>query len=687
MELRKHFVLLLVAVALNTLVCAQSVRVIAFNASDSVVLRWAPIDAATWRHHNEYGYVVERVRIGTGTEQNGPAEILTPTPLKPLSLEGLKSRFGPEHHYAPVIAQALYGKAFVPSTNPGQLGNMLASSEELAMRYSFCLLFADIDATMADAQGLRYVDRNVKGDGVYLYRIISLGENSADTSVIGVNRILGADVVPQGPVIQPKEKEGSVQLQWDRDPAQEQYSAYWIERSERNGPWKRINNRPYIPMDKEIEKQYELFIYEDSLAANYIPYDYRVVGITAFGMESTAGPTVRAMGRDLTAPPSPEMQGVKDEKGKLVVRWEQPSGAMDLAGFRVEKAAVANGEYYPLHTGLLPKTARSFTDTSTFLLGENHYHVVALDTAGNTSVSLGGYGTTVDSIAPLPPIKLYGSIDTNGVVTVEWEQGKELDLMGYRVFFANALDHEFNNLTPEPLATLIWHDTIPLRTLTKEIYYKVVAVDRNFNHSGFSRILTLHKPDMVAPVAPVLSTYLVSDSVVSISFIPSSSDDVQAHRIYRKKEESAPWTLLATLPPGNKEVTWRDDDVNGTAYYAYTIEAIDSTGNASERTPPLRVRVNAPVKREVVSKVRATLVDKNTVSVSWTAADKGVEHYVIYRSRDNAAPIAAGSSITSAEGFTDVRIPGKGIYTYSVKAVHADGATSLPVEGGRVVVE
>lgn len=686
MELRKHL-LFLFAVALNTLACAQSVRVIAFNATDSVVLRWAPIDAATWRHHNAHGYKVERVEISTGTSPNGPVELLTTTPLLPLSLEALKQRFGPEHPYAPVIAQAIYGDAFVATPSAAEPGNLVAGSDELSMRYSFCLLFADIDASIADAQGLRYVDRNVKSDAVYLYRVISLDESSADTSVIGVNRMHGAEIVPHGPVIQPKEKDGSVQLQWDRDPAQEQFSAYWIERSERNDPWKRTNKRPYIPMDKEIEKQYDLFIYEDSSAVNYVPYDYRVVGITAFGMASTAGPIVRAMGRDLTAPPSPEMKGVKDENGKLVVRWEQPDGAADLSGFRVEKAAVANGEYYPLHTGLLPKTARSFTDTSTFLLGENHYHVIALDTAGNTSVSLGGYGSMMDSIAPLPPIKLYGSIDTNGVVTVEWEQGKELDLMGYRVFFANALDHEFNNLTPEPLATLIWHDTIPLRTLTKEIYYKVVAVDRNFNHSAFSGILTLHKPDMVAPVSPVLSTYLVTDSVVSISFIPSSSDDVQAHKIYRRKEESAPWTLLATLPPGNKEVTWLDDDVNGTAYYAYTIEAIDSTGNASERTPPLRVRVNAPVKREVVSKVRATLVDKNTVSVNWTAADKGVEHYVIYRSRDNAAPIAAGSAITSADGFTDVRIPGKGVYTYSVKAVHVDGVTSLPVEGGRVVVE
>ncbi|MGV9012785.1 MAG: hypothetical protein ACOH13_09350 [Flavobacteriales bacterium] len=665
---------------------AQSVRVVAFNAPDSVILRWAPVDAGAWRHHNQHGYVVERMRIGNGTVPNGPVEMLTPTPLKPLSLDGLKARFAPKHPYAPVVAQALYGKTFAPNANPAQLAGIGAASDELVMRWSFCLLFADMDAGIADAQGLRFVDHNVQADALYLYRVISLDSARADTAVLGVNRMHGPDAVPQGPLLHPNEKDGSVQLRWDRSPAQEQFSAYWIERALAGGSWKRMNARPYIPMDPDKEKRADFFVYEDSVA-NYTPYEYRLAGITSFGMESAPSPVVRAMGRDLTAPPSPEMKGVKEEKGKLVVRWEQPAGSRDLAGFRVERSEVVNGVYYPLHTGLLSKAARSFTDTSTFLMSGNHYHVIALDTAGNASVSLGAYGSTIDSVPPLPPVQLRGSIDTNGVVTVEWEQGKEMDLLGYRVFFANATDHTFNTLTPTPIPMLIWHDTIPLRTLTKDIHYKVVAVDRSFNHSAFSAMLTLHKPDRVAPVSPVIAGYVATDSMVTIRFIPSGSDDVKAHNIYRRSNEAVPWNLVAALPPSTKETTWTDTDVSGTTLYAYAIEAIDSTGNVSERTPPLRVRVNARVDREAVTDVQAIVMDENTVAVRWKASDSGIEHYVIYRTRENAALMAIGSVTTSADGFTDVRLPGKGAYIYSVKAVHANGAVALPVAGTRVVVE
>src|SRR5690606_38657836 len=122
-----------------------------------------------------------------------------------------------------------------------------------------------------------------------------------------------------------------------------------------------------------------------------------------------------------------------------------------------------------------------------------------------------------------PPTGLTGKIDTNGIVTLRWAMGREPDLMGYRVFMANAPDHEFTNLSPAPFADTTWTDTITLKTLTKRICYKVVAVDRNFNHSAMSAMLTLTKPDIIPPVAPVFSGYSVTDGTVMLKFVPSSS--------------------------------------------------------------------------------------------------------------------------------------------------------------------
>ena len=341
------------------------------------------------------------------------------------------------------------------------------------------------------------------------------------------------------------------------------------------------------------------------MARNYVPYRYRVLGITPFGELSTDAPIITAMGRDRTPPVPVHLTEVKDEKGKLVVHWEQPTQDADLKGYRVEKAPTAKSDHHALHTGLLPKNTFSFTDTSTYLIGENHYRVASVDTAGNVSYSNAGYGSLIDSVPPAPPIHISGTIDTTGLATLHWPLGKEQDIMGYRVFFANAPDHAFNNLTPYPIADTVFHDTVQIKTLTKRIYYRVVAVDRNYNHSEFS----------------------------------------------------------AT-------------PVSGPAYYSYRMVAVDSAGNVSQDGLVLEVRVYERMKRDAVRQVTAVRMDDHIVHVSWSAVPGKVEHYVIYRSKDAAEPMPLGSALAGKTAYDDIRLAGKGSYTYLVQAVYADGSAS-----------
>lgn len=683
----RHLRLLLIPafVLLAMATHAQAIRVIARNAPDSVVLRWSPVSAENWRLANVHGYLVERVRIGTNGP-NGVMERLTPDTLRPTTLEEMKQRFGAGHPNAPVVAQALYGRTFAPTPNATDPGAILDGANDLGMRYAFTMVIADLDAPIADAMGLRLVDKTAERKATYLYRVITFLGSTSDTAMVGVNRSFAVEQAPTAPDLRASEQEQRIDLEWDREPAQEQFTAYWIERAPGGGPWERIHERPYLPMDPEGSPPSELFRYSDSTITNYLPHRYRLRGITPFGEVGPAGAEVEAMGRDRTGPPSPDMKEVRDDNGKLVVYWDQPSTAPDLKGFRVEKAVSANGAFLPLHTGLLDPEARTFADTSTFLIGENHYRVQSVDTAGNSAVSLSGYGTVLDSIAPLPPTDLRGSIDTNGVVTVEWAPGTEKDLYGFRVFFANAPDHDFNNITPEPLLQAVFHDTIPVRTLTKRIYYKVVAVDRNYNHSAASTTLMLEKPDVVEPVAPVMAEYFVTDSLVRIHFEASSSDDVAAHRIHRRVGENGPWEERALLTGSTGRVEWVDRDVSGPMFYAYAVEAVDSAGNSSGRTPPLLVRVYAAAKGQSVSEVVATAVEDGIVSVRWTARQEEVQHFVIYRMHDGAPPVAVGSSAPTEMQFIDLRLPGKGSYVYAVKAVHSDGRVNLPVPSRQPVL-
>ncbi|MBK8612447.1 MAG: fibronectin type III domain-containing protein [Flavobacteriales bacterium] len=659
-----------------TLTQAQTFSVIAANHADSVVLRWAPGSAAAWERYRTSGYRVERIAIDK-SQPNKPQRI-GPERIVPWTLEQFKSGFNRDHPNAPAAAQVLFG-----AVAPEQRTGMEPADAELNLRWSIATFLSDVDAGVAHAMGLRYVDHEVVPGAYYYYRVISLSE-PADTAFVAVDRTMGTYAVANGPLLEAEEGEHRVLLKWDEE-ANRGFTAYWIERSEDARSWSRLHDHPFVPMRNGDQRAVVAHTYADtSITANYRLFRYRVLGIDPFGNTSKEAPAINAMGRDRTAPPSPEMKGATEEKGRMIVRWEQPSTPPDLRGFRVEKAMSGTTAFHPLHSDLLPTATHQFTDTSSMLIYGNYYRVAAVDTAGNTSYSLGGYGSVSDSIAPLPPTDLHGNIDTNGVVTVEWKQGKERDLLGYRVFFANQADHTFINLSPAPLASLTFTDTIPLNTLTKRIHYQVVAVDRSFNHSGFSATLTLTKPDRVAPVAPLFSDFTATDTSVVLSFIPSSSDDVKEHVIWRKGPAVVDFLELAHFSGSVVPRTWTDTEAHGPATYAYRIAAIDSAGNSSPLTQAIEVTVRGKRADRRPEQVRATMDAQNTLRITWKGNSTGVKHYIVYRSRDGAAPIAVASPPGDVQEFIDDRLPGSGTYTYSVRASGTDGSLSAESRGASV---
>ena len=653
---------------------AQELAMMARSTPDSIVLRWAPLSPEMWYNYNQYGYRLERVEI---KKNSSPITVrLSTDTIRPWTLEQFQARFPFEHPFGPAAGQALYGESFAAAPNPANPGSFMDGSREQTLRWSIAMLFADYDAQVATALGLRWVDRTAKIDGKYLYRLIALDPAHPDTALFGIDRTIGTMPPPDNPVIYAEENDGSITLKWPNENKIAPFSGYWIERKDKGGSWKRLNTAPFIHTDPTGYRPLPEISYTDTtIAGNYIAYSYRVIGITAFAEMAEEATVIQAKGRDRTPPPNPIMKEVKDEKGKLVVHWEQPAGVLDLRGFRVEKAPTALSAFLPLHKNILAKSTRQFTDTSSFLMGENHFRVVAIDTAGNESISMLGYGYLIDSIPPLPPTELEGMIDTNGVVTLKWKLGPELDIIGYRVFFANAADHVFNNLSPEPLASTTFIDSIQIRTLTKRIYYRLVAVDRNFNHSGFSKTLVLEKPDMVPPVAPVFMTYQSSDTEVKLGFVPSSSSDVSSHNLLRKSDSDTTWRIISTWPISESRRSYVDKAISGPAYYSYMIQATDSAGNHSPFSVPAEVRINGTFNPIPPNKVE--IQQKETsIQVSWKSPLEGVKHYVIYRSKDGSSMSSIASVQANELSYTDIRLLGSGDYRYAVKIVYENGTSS-----------
>jgi hypothetical protein len=89
-------------------------------------------------------------------------------------------------------------------------------------------------------------------------------------------------------------------------------------------------------------------------------------------------------------------------------------------------------------------------------------------------------------------------------------------LLGYRVLWANDSTHEFSSRTNEIWMDTTFVDTVSLNTLTRNVYYRIVAVDTRYHHSAPSDILELVRPDVVPPVAPIFTDVYVTETSVAL---------------------------------------------------------------------------------------------------------------------------------------------------------------------------
>ena len=445
-------------------------QAIARNMKDSVIIRWAPSGHIQWSRLNRYGYKVDRMVIKKDQKGRSAVEVLTKDTLRPWKLEEWKQRFPADHPFAPIAAQALYGKTFSPTQFQSDVASIKAKSQESELRHGFALLMADLDSRTADGLALRFVDKNIDGDVRVLYRVISLDPSFKDTAFIGINREDPPQAIPSPEIPQADEGDKNIRLRWNVFPKTPLFTAFWIERSEDGITWKKLTTTPLIKSDGPNAQYPEPYLYftDTLIDRNYKPFRYRIKGITPFGETSEPSEVITAMGRDKTAPPSPEIKDPKDVGNALKISWNYQDPPADLAGFFISKAGDIGGPYSEVTKQLLPPGTREWIDNTPDALGENYYVVYAKDTSGNTAASMPAYGFLKDSIPPGIPMRPLGSIDTTGVVRLHWKIGPEPDIMGYRVFFANKNDHEFSLLTPQPNQDTTFSDTITLNTLTKQ---------------------------------------------------------------------------------------------------------------------------------------------------------------------------------------------------------------------------
>ncbi len=679
----------------DTLAPKNAIKIIAQATPDKILLRWAANTPYAWKMANEQGYIVEKqlvAKAGKLITPRGAFVKLAPQPIKPLPLNEWEPIVKSDK-MAPIAAQSLYGKTFAISQgkqkNPKKgKGNdnmieMLNQATELENRHTFALFAADMSVITAKASGLFWEDKTVVADEMYLYRVYASirPKNTLpiDTGFVYVG-ISDYRPLPRIRQIEGEFSDKSVLLSWDRNPYNQFFSAFIVERSDDNGKtFKNTSDLPFVntqPVNakQEMRKNYKV----DSLPENGKTYFFRVKGLNAFGQVSLPSDTVSGVGY-IPLRGNPSITKIEEIKGAAVkIEWDFPKESIsEVKGYSLERCETEKGTYQILNTSIFPITTTNYVDLKP-PKRSNYYRVRALGKKkGEYALSFPYRVLLQDSLPPMPPTNVKGVIDSTGIVSLSWKKNTEQDLYGYRVFRSNFKNQEFSQISKEPIRTTFFKDTVSIKTLTEKVYYKIVALDEVFNPSGFSELLELKRPDKIPPVPPVIKNYEAKPEGVYLQWYNSSSEDVEKHLLYRGIMGEEKWQLIKVFL-GKDTTHYTDKDTDLSTIYKYTIIAIDDAGLESTPAKPIQAkRLDNKIRPNIEKFEVVAEREKKEIKIAWQYNQKGVFAFWIYRSEEGK-PLRLLTSVrdATATSYIDKEARLNTIYQYAIRAVFVDEAQS-----------
>jgi fibronectin type 3 domain-containing protein len=651
------------------------IQVVGRPSVDSVMLRWAPLTSARWQAANKHGYVIERFTLVRNGQVLNPVEVtsLTQTPLKPLPVEHWEPLVKNDR-YAAITAQALYGSSFDVDMGKSDVFQIVNKAKENEQRFQFALFSADMSLAVAKASGLLYTDHQVKPNEKYLYRI---SINAPQDTCRGSLYISPTDVykLPVITELKAERKGETVMLQWQAD-KMNFYTAYRVERSADGKMFTKISNEAVINFSPTEKENSNMIFTSDSVKSSDSRLWYRVVGITAFGEYGPVEESVETILTETISDVPYINNGINEDNTKVSLHWSFPEKlASEIKGFHIDRANTPKGNYNRLTTKLLTADKRTFTDTSP--QRTNYYKVIAITPKGRELASPVYLVQLVDSIPPLPPKGLQAKVDEYGNISLQWQPNTEADIYGYRIYRAHYKSEEFFQVTSEPVIKPNLADKIDLKTLTKKIYYKVMAIDKSQNHSALSEIIEVKLPDKVKPVSPVMMPVKSTDEGIELHWQPSSSEDVVRYEVYRQPAGEKQWMRVFTIQAKGDSV-YRYSDTNLLSNrYNYTVVAVDDSGLESE---PAQAVVGSRIDRKLKPAVKFSepVINRENkeVILTWTYELPAVKSYMIFKSIGDEQPVLYKTIPATSKQFTDKPLVAGEQYRYRVMALFENHSKS-----------
>jgi uncharacterized protein len=328
-------------------------------------------------------------------------------------------------------------------------------------------------------------------------------------------------------------------------------------------------------------------VYTDSLNQNGRSVFYRLIGITAFSEEGPASEVLEGEGVSRLGFVPYIVSAIPDEKGVLEVTWEfDARGHELLSGFELQRSDQAKGPFTSVVNNI-PAATRKVTYDK--LESTNYFTIRAIPRKGNPTVSFPVLVQPIDSVPPIAPTGLTGIIDTAGIVKLNWTSNQENDIYGYRIFRGNTRTEELVPLTHNAVTSTHWTDTIDVYNLNTEVFYAITALDKRYNQSPKSTLLTITKPDVVVPSSPLITDYKVSDNGIVLTWVTGNEENLGSINIMRADGQDKPMEIIHKIST-LATTTYKDSVVVPDRYYRYAIVSVTKYGLVSVPSPAITIQ-------------------------------------------------------------------------------------------------
>ncbi len=643
----------------------QSIVTKHFVKERTVLIRWAPSDKSMFESGVNNGYKITRY-LKKGSTVSEPVVIAEQ--IKPLqrSDSAKWNALIRKNSNAALAFNLLY------ENNPK---NSPQKEKQQQMLYNLMLLSCDHDAEIAKACGLFLTDSTATNTSTYQYKIeinnppqaikISSATIDVNTTELSLNPPLNA--------LYGKFKNKTVQLSWSTAGLTGYYGGYDIERSTDSLDYRKINKAPVILLSSQFEKNKSEITFLDTVQETGIRYFYRIRGISFFGERSAPSNVVAGTGFE-PINSSPVIDSIKAiENKKVFIRWKMSNEKENALPkkYVLMRSERDNGKYSILFES---KDVFNYTDNTP--LRSNYYKIGAITPHNDTLFSFSSLALIADTIPPAPPSGLKATVDTKGNVDISWNKNPESDVQGYKIYKANALTEEFVQINNEFAKDPSYQDKLNLKTLSRKIYYSVVATDNNYNSSELSAPIEVKRPDTIAPAAPIINDLKISRNGIKISWIPSSSEDVKQYVLFHQEEKSNTETQLKNWTKTDTAFSFTDTLTEMGNGYRYKIIAMDEDDNFSISNIPYMLYETG--FRKKINDINAVADrSKKLITLTWSYPEKEVEKYIIYRANAKV-PLTIIKTLTSpSSSFEDNTLSIGNTYEYRIKAVFSNGAESI----------